>query len=48
MVKNELQILVDILEEAFEERHNHETYADRVLFAKFLIDHGILIANTHS
>ncbi len=48
MIKNELQILVDILEEAFEEGHNHETYADRALFAKFLIEHGVLIANTHS
>lgn len=47
MNKTELQILVDILEEAFEEGHNHETYKDRVLFAQFLIDHGILIANTH-
>lgn len=47
MNKTELQILVDILEEAFEEGHNCETYTDRVLFARFLMDHGILIANTH-
>ena len=39
MNKTKLQILVDILEEAFEKGFTHETYKDRVLFAQFLLDH---------
>lgn len=45
MDKKQLQTLVDILEESFEEGHNNETYKDCVLFAEFLMEHGITITN---
>ena len=45
MDKNQLQTLIDILEESFEEGHNNETHKDCVLFAEFLIEHGIMIVN---